>query len=224
MWILLCGSDAYLQRAEGVLRALAELGCRTQCLDIWEELDESAFSDEPPAAIVVDAGRAMDAARAALTRLRALSALREVPALVALEVNALQRLSADDAFDDFVLTPVLATELYLRVRRAEWKRSAFSSTERIKSGSLCIDLAAHEVQLDNRVLSFTHQEFQLLAYLAQRPGRALGREELLKEVWGAQFLAGTRTVDIHVRRVRSKLGAYADAVQTVRGVGYRFRH
>ncbi len=223
MWILVCGSDAVLAKEGSVPQVLGELGCATQTCDIWDEVEESAFQQRPPTAIIVDAGRAADAARAALERLRLVKALREVPALVAVEINALQRLDAADGFDDFVLTPIVPAELYLRIRRVEWRRSEFLSQERIKFGPLCIDLAAHEAQLDGRALALTHQEFRLLSFLAARRGRAFRRDELLQEVWGAQYPAGTRTVDIHVRRLRAKLGPSEDLIETVRGVGYRFK-
>jgi DNA-binding response OmpR family regulator len=109
------------------------------------------------------------------------------------------------------------------VRRAEWTRSEFSATERIKIGAMEIDLAAYEVSVDGRNVELTHQEFALLSFLAQNRGRVYTRDQLLSRVWGVDYYGGSRTVDIHVRRLRMKLGSAAEPIQTVRGVGYKMK-
>jgi DNA-binding response OmpR family regulator len=223
MWVLVIGSSAILQRDEGGLSVLKELGCRVKAHDLWDDLDEPAFLEQPPAAILVEALDQFDAGRAALMRIRAVAALAEVPCLVAVSVGQAQRLDGNDGFDDFVLVPYVPAELYMRIRRAEWRRSEFAGKERIKIGAMCIDLAGHEVTVDGRVVDLTHQEFALLKFLSQNRGRVFSREQLLNRVWGVNYYGGSRTVDIHVRRLRMKLGPVADPIETVRGVGYKMK-
>jgi DNA-binding response OmpR family regulator len=223
MWVLVIGSSAILQREDGGLSVLKELGCRVKSHDLWDDLDEPAFLDQPPAAILVEALDQFDAGRAALMRIRAVATLAEVPSLVAVTVGQAQRLDGNDGFDDFVLVPYVPAELYMRSRRAEWRRSEFAGKERIKIGAMCIDLAGHEVTVDGRVVDLTHQEFALLKFLSQNRGRVFSREQLLNRVWGVNYYGGSRTVDIHVRRLRMKLGPVADPIETVRGVGYKMK-
>jgi DNA-binding response OmpR family regulator len=223
MWVLVIGSSAILQRDDGGLSVLKELGCRVKSHDLWDDLDEPAFLDQPPAAILVEALDQFDAGRAALMRIRAVATLAEVPSLVAVTVGQAQRLDGNDGFDDFVLVPYVPAELYMRIRRAEWRRSEFAGKERIKIGAMCIDLAGHEVTVDGRVVDLTHQEFALLKFLSQNRGRVFSREQLLNRVWGVNYYGGSRTVDIHVRRLRMKLGPVADPIETVRGVGYKMK-
>ena len=208
MWVLVIGSSAILQRDDGGLSVLKELGCRVKSHDLWDDLDEPAFLDQPPAAILVEALDQFDAGRAALMRIRAVATLAEVPSLVAVTVGQAQRLDGNDGFDDFVLVPYVPAELYMRIRRAEWRRSEFAGKERIKIGAMCIDLAGHEVTVDGRVVDLTHQEFALLKFLSQNRGRVFSREQLLNRVWGVNYYGGSRTVDIHVRRLRMKLGRW----------------
>lgn len=223
MWILVVGSTAVLHRKDGGVAALTELGCRVQAADLWDAFDHQSYADEPPAAVLVEALDQYDAGKAALVRIRGMDVLAEVPCLVAVTVGQSQRLDGNDGFDDFILLPYIPAELYIRVRRAEWRRSEFAGKERIKIGSMCIDLAGHEVTVDGRTIDLTHQEFALLKFLSQNRGRVYSREQLLSRVWGVNYYGGSRTVDIHVRRLRMKLGSIADPVETVRGVGYKMR-
>ncbi|MGB0680064.1 MAG: winged helix-turn-helix transcriptional regulator [Polyangiales bacterium] len=223
MWILVVGSAALLERPDGAVTALRDLGCTVRTADLWDSLHAPELSEPPPAAIVVEAIDEIDAGRAALVRLRAVEHLRAVPALVAVSVGAVQRLSSREAFDDFILVPYVPVELYTRVRRSEWRHSEFSGEDRIKIGTLCLDLAAHEVEASGRHVKLTQQEFALLRFLAQNRGRVYTREQLLERVWGVDYYGGSRTVDIHVRRLRMKLEHDIDSLETVRGVGYKMR-
>jgi DNA-binding response OmpR family regulator len=90
-------------------------------------------------------------------------------------------------------------------------------------GALCIDLAAHEVTVDGRPVSLTQQEFALLRFLSQQRGRVFSRQQLLERVWGVDYYGSSRTVDIHVRRLRMKLGNAVNHLETVRGVGYKMK-
>lgn len=223
MWILVVGSRDTIERSDGAVSTLGQLGCLVRAADLWDPLDES-LGTEPPAVVLVEAIDAVDAARAALSRLRVVPLLEGVPVIVAVSVRALTRISASDGFADFTLYPYVPAELYLRIRRAEWRASEFEGQERIKIGSVCLDVAAHEVTVDDRPIDLTQQEFALLSFLAQNRGRVFSREQLLARVWGVDYYGGSRTVDIHVRRLRMKLGDVASQpLETVRGVGYKMR-
>ncbi|MBK9031612.1 MAG: response regulator transcription factor [Myxococcales bacterium] len=143
---------------------------------------------------------------------------------MAVPLARLPGLDLSAGFDDFVLTPLVPAELYARVRQLDWRAAAFGSDELVKLDDLVIDLAGHEARLAGRRLALTHQEFELLAFLAQHRGRAFTRDQLLERVWGYAYTGGTRTVDIHVRRVRAKLGPVAGGlIETVRNLGYKLR-
>ena len=224
MWILVVASPQLVDRPEGGLTVLRELGCRVRAADLWDHLEQDdALSKDPPAAVLVEVLDQIEAGRAALARLRRAPALADVPMLAAVSVPALQRLTHEDAFDDIVLVPYVPVELYVRIRRVEWRSSEFSDTDTLKLGPLVIDCAAHEVRVDGRSVTLTHQEYALVEFLTRNRGRVFSRQQLLERVWGVDYYGGSRTVDIHVRRLRMKLAQGADALETVRGVGYKMR-
>ena len=223
MWILVVGAPSQLDRPEGAVACLRQLGCHVETADLWDSLNRPDWQKNPPTAVIVESVDEVDAGRAALVRLRAVDFLAETPVLIGVSVNAIQRLDVSDGFDDFALVPYVPAELYVRIRRIEWRRSAFASSEVFKLGPLCIDFAAHEVTVEDRPVTLTQQEFALLRFLCENRGRVFTREQLLQRVWGVDYYGGSRTVDIHVRRLRMKLGAAASCVQTVRGVGYKVR-
>ncbi len=128
--------------------------------------------------------------------------------------------------DDYVVKPFSPRELVLRVE-AIVRRAAAAPPEppraAIAIGTLEVDTEAHEVRVDGEVVDLTPIEFKLLHALASRPGRLHTRDVLLDEVWGYAPGLETRTVDTHVKRLRAKLGSARDSVETLRGLGYRFR-
>ncbi len=223
MWILVIGREGLEEREGGAVACLHELGCEVQTANLWDRLDTEELVKNPPTVVLIEAGDEGDAGRAALVRVRGVEPLQEVPVLIGVTTNAISRLDTGDGFDDFVLMPYVPAELYMRIRRVEWNRSDFAQQERIKMGSLCIDLAAHEVTVDGRNRQLTHQEFALLSFLCQNRGRVFSRRQLLERVWGVDYYGSSRTVDIHVRRLRMKLGNCVSSLETVRGVGYKMK-
>jgi len=125
--------------------------------------------------------------------------------------------------DDYVVKPFSPRELVLRVQAILRRDEKEGAEERIVHEPLVIDVGAHVVRLKGKEITLTATEFKLLHRLARRPGRAFGRDQLLSEVWGYGGEIETRTVDTHMKRLRAKLGPVGDWIQTVRGVGYRFR-
>jgi len=155
--------------------------------------------------------------------------LRRVPVLMltakAEEVDRIVGLEL--GVDDYVAKPFSPRELVLRIkailRRGAGGPEEPGAEDRIQIGPLAIDPGAHEVAVAGRLVELTATEFRLLHTLVQRRGRVQSRDELLEVVWGYQFSGYGRTVDTHIRRLREKLGEACDWVETVRGVGYRFR-
>jgi len=130
--------------------------------------------------------------------------------------------------DDVVLHTCGPAELEARIKlnigRLHAQRDADDpEAHLIRSGEVVVDDAAYTAKVNGRVLDLTFKEFELLKFLAQHPGRVFSRDQLLQEVWGYDYFGGTRTVDVHVRRLRAKLGLeYETLIGTVRNVGYRF--
>ena len=187
-------------------------------------LDAAALVDHPTGDLVlVDARRDLAGARS-FTRVLAAVGL-PVPVIAVLTDGGLIALSADWAIDDLVLDTAGPAELDARLRLAVDRkaRSADATPEHVNVGALSIDETTYSARLDGRPLDLTYKEFELLKFLAQHPGRVFSRSHLVQEVWGYDYFGGTRTVDVHVRRLRAKLGPEHDSlIGTVRNVGYKF--
>lgn len=222
-FLVVIGHGPELEAADGMATLVRSLGADVRTLDLWG--DPQDLFTEPDArarVLVFEAGERPDLAVASLRSFRKTAELAEVPALVALAARQVAGLDPASGFDDFVVMPCEPVELYARIRRLEWKSSEFSSEERVKVGGVVVDRAAHEVTVDGRPVELTAKEFALLFFLAQHRGRVFSREALLARVWGTRYEGGPRTVDIHVRRLRMKVGD-ALPIETLRGAGYKLR-
>ncbi|MGI5323731.1 winged helix-turn-helix transcriptional regulator [Actinomadura nitritigenes] len=188
--------------------------------------EASALIDAPPADVVlVDARRELVQAKS-LCRLLRTTGL-DCPLLGIVTEGGLAALSSEWGLDDMLLQTAGPAEVEARLRLAVGRAAAVADADEvpgeIRSGELTIDEATYTARLRGRILDLTFKEFELLKYLAQHPGRVFTRAQLLQEVWGYDYFGGTRTVDVHVRRLRAKLGAeYESLIGTVRNVGYRF--
>jgi len=129
----------------------------------------------------------------------------------------------DELFDDFCLTPFHPAELEARLRHLLATDLDLHRADLVEYGELSLNLETYQASIAGRPLDMTYMEYELLKFLAQNPGKVFTREMLLSRVWGYEYYGGARTVDVHVRRLRAKLGEeYANLIQTVRSVGYRF--
>jgi DNA-binding response OmpR family regulator len=187
--------------------------------------EASALVDTAPAdAVLIDARRELAHAKS-LCRLLHTTGL-DCPLLVIVTEGGLAALTTEWGADDVLLNTSGPAEVEARLRLAAGRRAGRlvdAEPDEIRSGDLTIDEATYSARLRGRVLDLTFKEFELLKFLAQHPGRVFTRAQLLQEVWGYDYFGGTRTVDVHVRRLRAKLGAEHEAlIGTVRNVGYRF--
>jgi DNA-binding response OmpR family regulator len=206
-----------------VLPALGLLGHAVRVVPA----DAAALIDAPPAdALLVDARRELPHARA-LCRIIRTTGLT-VPLLAVTTEGGLTALTADWGVDDVLLDTAGPAEVEARLRlaigRLQAGRDPSSGADTvIRGGDLVIEEGSYTARVRGQVLDLTFKEFELLKYLTQHPGRVFTRAQLLQEVWGYDYFGGTRTVDVHVRRLRAKLGSEHEAlIGTVRNVGYRF--
>jgi DNA-binding response OmpR family regulator len=143
------------------------------------------------------------------------------PTIVVLARADLDRFPWAGVADEFVVSGISAAELDVRLAMLS-RRTGGAGDATLRLGPLAMNAESYQVFVGGRLLDLTYKEFELLRFMIQRPGRVFTRTELLSEVWGYNFYGGTRTVDVHVRRLRAKLGPESEAlIQTVRGVGYR---
>jgi DNA-binding response OmpR family regulator len=186
--------------------------------------EPTALVDAPPADVVlVDARRELAVAKSLCRVLRATG--MSVPLMAVLTEGGLAGLNADWGIDDVLLEAAGPAEVEARIRLAVGRVEAVEEPGdvQITSGDVSIDEATYSARVRGRLLDLTYKEFELLKYLAQHPGRVFTRAQLLQEVWGYDYYGGTRTVDVHVRRLRAKLGPDHEVlIGTVRNVGYRF--
>lgn len=171
-------------------------------------------------AVLVDARRDLVQVRRLLRLLH--GAEMSVPVIAVVTEGGWAAVTADWGADDVILHTAGPGEVDARLRLAIGRMAPAVSGE-IRSGELVIDESTYSARLRGHALDLTFKEFELLKFLAQHPGRVFTRSQLLQEVWGYDYFGGTRTVDVHVRRLRAKLGTeYENLIGTVRNVGYRF--
>ncbi|BDZ42559.1 transcriptional regulatory protein GlnR [Paraoerskovia sediminicola] len=204
-----------------VLPALGLLSHRVRVLP----MEPSALVDAPDSDVVLlDARRDLVAARTTSRMLQATGI--SVPLVLVLTEGGLTVVTAEWGADELLLESSGPAEVEARLRLVLEKSKALPSDvpdEEISAGELAIDVSGYTARLKGRPIDLTYKEFELLKYLVQHPGRVFTRAQLLQEVWGYDYYGGTRTVDVHVRRLRAKLGPENEQlIGTVRNVGYRF--
>jgi len=150
--------------------------------------------------------------------------LIDLPVLAVVEGNAVSRVNGHfNSVDDFVVRPFTAAEIALRIKRLLKKGNSGENEEMMICGDLKIDLAKCEVMVGERIIPLTFKEYELLKFLVNNQDRVFTRDVLLNKVWGFDYYGGDRTVDVHIRRLRSKLeDATHNFIETVRNIGYRF--
>ena len=189
--------------------------------DIVKYVSESGVPD----VVILDLDGTQNV-RAALASLQeSLQTLRarETPVMARVNLAALERLDSALGLADFVESSAGVAEILTRIRFLLWRVSKVDVKDVMKVDDLVIDQANYEVTVRGRPVTLTFKEFELLRFLATHPGKVFTRDRLLNHVWGYDYYGGTRTVDVHIRRLRSKLRACRkEHIETLRNVGYKF--
>ena len=211
--------------ASSLSRNLAELGFSPRRVAVNGSLLPTGPEGEGvrrPALVVVAAGAGEPSPCALAERLREHEDLGDVPLVAALDQAHLPAPRTLDAVDEVLVLPCSPAEMDARVARARRRINGLEEDEVVRAGSLEVNVATYQVTIDAEPVSFAFMEYELLRFLITHPNRVFSRESLLSAVWGYDYYGGARTVDVHVRRVRAKLGEHAGRIKTVRSVGYRF--
>jgi DNA-binding response OmpR family regulator len=205
--------------ASVLVEELSAAGLEVRQFERAEEL-VTAFDDDV-SSIVLVSPRIHSARSARLALEQAGGWISRTPMIAALgDAELMSEAATLRFFDDFLVAPAGATELLARVEVVVLKRGGQANM--LSAGDLLINMDAHQVYLGGKPVDFTYKEFELLKMIAATPGRAYSREELLRSVWGYDYFGGTRTVDVHIRRIRAKIEGARTYVETVHGFGYRF--
>lgn len=172
--------------------------------------------------VMIDARHDLAGAKSLCRLLRTTG--QDAPLLLVVTEGGMSALSGDWGIDDVLLAEAGPAETDARIRLAIARAEATATAEptRVQASGITIDEQSYSAKLHGKPLDLTYKEFQLLHFLATHPSRVFTREQLLSEVWGYDYFGGTRTVDVHVRRLRAKLGDHEQIIGTVRNVGYRF--
>ena len=184
-----------------------------------DQLDENGVT--PPDAVLLDMS-SLEQPEA--RRLAEECHDRKLPVVAAVPREAISSYDPSLNPDEMLISPVSEAELAVRVEQAIFRVSGPSGPKLLKVGDLSIDQERYDVTVAGRRVALTYKEFQLLVLLASNPGRVYTREALLSQIWGYDYLGGTRTVDVHIRRLRSKVESPGHSfVETIWNVGYRFK-
>ena len=183
--------------------------------------EASVLVDAPDAdVLLIDARRDLPSAKALNKLLQSTGV--DCPIITIATEGALSAMNADWGFDDVILDTAGPAEVDTRIRLALARQNDKQPSEQIQTSGISIDEGSYTARVHGKPLDLTFKEFALLKFLAQHPGRVFTRDQLLSEVWGYDYFGGTRTVDVHIRRLRAKLGDLEALIGTVHNVGYRF--
>ena len=184
----------------------------------------TASAEEKPSLVLLDIMLPGEDGLSILKKIRANAGTTSIPIMmITAKTTEFDKVSGLDlGADDYITKPFGMAELVARVKALLRRSGLKTSAERLTHGELVVDIARHTVTVSDQVINLTYKEFSLLAWLMENMGRAYTREQLLETVWGYDYEGGTRTVDVHVQTLRTKLGSCGRYIETVRGVGYRF--
>lgn len=206
--------------ASPLAEALDRAGMACKIVSDLDGLEDQQPAQHPEAVLLdlasIDSGQA----RQAVDRCKKM----RIPALAVVPRENIEDYDPSLNPDELIVQPAYEGELLLRVKQAIYRVSGPTGSQLLRVGDITIDLERYDVTVVGHRVTLTYKEFQLLVLLASNPGRVYSRESLLSQVWGYDYLGGTRTVDVHVRRLRSKIEAPGRAfIETIYLVGYRFK-
>jgi DNA-binding response OmpR family regulator len=192
---------------------------------LHEPLKTTAAEDlitSHPDVLLIDATIDVSTAEEATRRLSLAWQIGLPPLIVVLNEDTAERFRFESGADDFLLVDASSVEISARLALVARRSGRGEESTVLKVGDVTVNPENYQVYVRGRPLDLTYKEFELLKFMAQRPGRVCDRDLLLREVWGYDYYGGTRTVDVHIRRLRAKLGAEHEAlIETIRNVGYR---
>jgi len=189
----------------------------------YEDIETEEIPPQTPDMVILEIAEKLPTPKTLqlITRLRRKITLPVIAITEKANMGSLDTLSK---IDDFILMPYDIDELVLRIKRLLQKVKNLENSDILKCDGLTIDMVKYEVTLENQVIELTFKEYELLLYLASNQGRVFTRESLLNKVWGYDYFGGDRTVDVHIRRLRSKIeDSNHTYIETVRNIGYRFK-
>ena len=208
---------------ETVLAALGEAGCILlvpRRNDDWLEF----VCAQQPQFILVDPDSPWVKPNELMSTLAKHDGFSEIKVILAVDESGARSIEPHWNLSDVIFPPVSASEISTRMDLAMRRDGQPAAEDILAVGNIVMDLANYEVTVDGKRIQLTFKEYELLRFLISHPGRVHSRNALLNQVWGYDYYGGTRTVDVHIRRLREKLGlTTADRIETVRNVGYRFR-
>jgi len=219
--IALISDDEKLQR--GWRGLLAEWGYRPWVLNGETPFVEQ-LRDRGADLLLVDFSSTLYDPIITLRTLRREDELRHMPVLALCTADELARIDFGTGIEDFLVKDAPESVLTARLKLALWRHSKVDNKDTIKAGKVAMNLASYQVSVDGELVELTFKEYELLRFLMTHRGRVFSRDALLRHVWGEDYFGGTRTVDVHIRRLRAKIGTeFESLIQTVRNVGYRFK-
>ncbi len=198
-------------------RALTVLGFEPYRVEPADTIDRSALVRLPVLVVVVDGVEQVT------QQLTADEELKRLPVILVADEQRLTARSYASFGGELIVHPFTSRELQARVGRARYGVRTPFDNDLVVSGSLEINRATYQVKVDGKPIDFTYMEYELLKFFVVNPDRVFSREALLSNVWGYDYYGGARTVDVHIRRLRAKLGPeHAERIRTLRSVGYRW--
>ena len=201
---------------------LLEQGFQVTVLQTSELFAES-FSPGKADALVVDLEHSRVEMQKLCHAVKRDHAVKELPLVLLVTEEQLGRIDFSWGIDDYLTLPLSAKRLAQRIKFLMWKLNKVEVKDGLKLGDLAMDFGRYEVHVGGEPVDLTYKEFELLKFLATHPGRVFSREALLDKVWGYDYYGGTRTVDVHIRRLRAKIEVGGDVyIHTIRNVGYKF--
>ena len=210
-------------KAKKLALNLAQSGFTCSVASKGAELLKQVAEQSPDVVLLTLDGRSGDAAR--LEFARKIRQEKRLPIIALIDKLALASATVSPDIDDFIVEPPDINELVLRINRLLHCSSGAEQTESVKFDDMVIDLARCEVSIKGKPVQLTFKEYELLKFLASNRGRVFSRDVILNRVWGYDYYGGDRTVDVHVRRLRSKIEESGEQtyIETVRNIGYRFK-
>ena len=207
---------------EEFCKSLAENGLACSITPYNTEIITAMAKQQPNVILLEIGGQLPDTEARKL--IQGLKKERHLPVIALIPREMLSGIDSQLDVDDFVLSPYDSKELVLRINRFTPEARNVETSELIKCDDLVIDLITYEVTVEGKIVGLTFKEYELLKLLASHRGRVYTREALLNRIWGYGYFGGDRTVDVHIRRLRSKIGnSKYSFIETVRNIGYRFK-